>query len=316
MFSLQFHSDAITAFACSKDGALVATGQMGHRPIVAIWDSSTCQTQFVLPEVQLHAVACLAFSASNEYLAVVNGDRDHTISVYDWRANMAVAKCYGGGNHILGVFFTDTRGGGPPTGEDEANSSPGLVSYGVQEIKFWKNMTTRFPTSMRPKLGEQGVMQSFLCGEVFMGRPTIGTTDGFLYVFSDTALINTVKGHNGPLTAMDVSPAKKWLVSGGKDGSVRVWSADLNCVKEFVLDSLLETVNPSVRSVAFNSAGSSIVVGTRAAEIFELSVVSGARISDKCLVEGHGTRQLWGLASHPTKEECITTGDDATLRYS
>ena len=122
------------------------------------------------------------------------------------------------------------------------------------------------------------------------------------------------ESHSGPLTAMDSNSAKKWLVSGGKDGTVRVWSSDLSCIKEFVLDSLLETVNPSVRSVAFNALGTHLIVGTRAAEIFELSVTSGAKVSDKSLVEGHGIRQLWGLASHPTKEECITTGDDATLR--
>jgi microtubule-associated protein-like 6 len=306
----QFHSDAITSFACSKDGALVATGQMGHRPTVAVWDTRTCTTRFVVPEVQLNAVSCVAFSADKELLAVVNLDRDHTITVYDWKANVAVSKFYGGSNHILGVFFT-----APETSREEGVApGPGLVSYGVKELKIWKGVATRFPTSVRPKIGEQGSLQTFLCGELFLGRPVIGTSDGFLYQFGDTALIKTVKGHSGPLTAMDVNASKKWLVSGGKDGTVRVWSADLACIKEFVVDSLLETVNPSVRSVAFNALGTHIVIGTRAAEIFDVAVTNGAKVGDKSLVEGHGIRQLWGLASHPIKEECITTGDDATLR--
>jgi hypothetical protein len=38
---------------------------------------------------------------------VVNLDRDHTITVYDWKANLALSKFYGGTNHILGVFFVD-----------------------------------------------------------------------------------------------------------------------------------------------------------------------------------------------------------------
>jgi WD40 repeat protein len=59
----QYHSDAITSFACSRDGALVATGQLGHRPTVSIWDTRTCTTRYVVPEVQLHAVSCVAFSS-------------------------------------------------------------------------------------------------------------------------------------------------------------------------------------------------------------------------------------------------------------
>lgn len=284
---------------------------MGHRPTVAIWDTRTCTTRFVVPEVQLNAVSCVAFSSDKELLAVVNLDRDRTITVYDWKANIALSKSYGGTNHILGVFFVDAD----PRREEGAPPGPGLVSYGVKELKFWSGVATRFPTSVRPKLGEQGFLQTFLCGDVFMGNRVIGTTDGFLYVFNDTALLKTVKGHTGPLTAMDVSAAKKWMVTGGKDGTVRVWSSDLACIKEFALDSLLDTVNPSVRSVAFNALGTHIVIGTRAAEIFELSVTNGAKVGDKSLVEGHGIRQLWGLAAHPTKEECITTGDDSTLRY-
>jgi WD40 repeat protein len=59
----QYHSDAITSFACSRDGTLVATGQLGHRPTVSIWDTRTCTTRYVVPEVQLHAVSCVAFSS-------------------------------------------------------------------------------------------------------------------------------------------------------------------------------------------------------------------------------------------------------------
>lgn len=31
-------------------------------------------------------------------------------------------------------------------------------------------------------------------------------------------------------------------------------------------------------------------------------------------MQGHGTRELWGLASHPRKDEFVTVGDDGTLR--
>ena len=31
-------------------------------------------------------------------------------------------------------------------------------------------------------------------------------------------------------------------------------------------------------------------------------------------MSGHGIRELWGLATHPTKEEFATCGDDCTIR--
>ena len=76
--------------------------------MVAIWDTKTCKTKYVVPEVQLYAVSCVAFSQDKELLAVVNSDRDHTITVYDWKANVALSKFYGGNNHVLGVFFTES----------------------------------------------------------------------------------------------------------------------------------------------------------------------------------------------------------------
>jgi hypothetical protein len=49
----------------------------------------------------------MSVTVFTELLAVVNLDRDHTITVYDWKANIALSKFYGGTNHILGVFFVD-----------------------------------------------------------------------------------------------------------------------------------------------------------------------------------------------------------------
>jgi WD40 repeat protein len=52
---------------------------------------------------------------------------------------------------------------------------------------------------------------------------------------------------------------------------------------------------------------------TQGAEIIEVGVKSGTMLG-KPLLQGHGMRELWGLATHPTKDEFITSGDDATIR--
>ena len=102
-------------------------------------------------------------------------------------------------------------------------------------------------------------------------------------------------------------------------------------LKEISVDSLITSQYTRVRSVAFSHDGNNIVIGTRGhllthsltyslthsltqgAEIIEVGVKSGTMLG-KPLLQGHGMRELWGLATHPTKDEFITSGDDATIR--
>ena len=272
---------------------------MGHQPFVAVWDSTTCQTLATIPELHPRAISAMAFSRSADLLATVSLDEDHTISVYDWKRSMVMCRAYGGSAHVLDVCFSD---------DDQS-----LVTCGVKEIKFWAGVMSRAPTSSRPTLGEIGQLQPFLCCRYFAGNPTVGTSDGNLYIFVDNSLRHAVKAHDGAVTAMDVSLLGNLLVTGGKDGAVRIWSVHLECSKEITIDSVLQSSGPRVRSVAFSADANNLVIGTKGAEIFEIAIRSGSLVG-KPLSHGHGCRELWGLATHPTKEEFVTSGDDATIR--
>ena len=317
----KYHSDAIICMACSADGSLVATGQMGANPTVAVWDAKTCKTLFVLSENDRpkNGVCAVALSKNAELLIFVGLDEQHTISIYDWKNNFLISRCHGGSKRVLGVCFTDED-----NSDDTGSGDVSFISYGVKELRVWTHARSRFPLCFRAELGDVGVLQTFLTCEMFNGQPNVGTTDGNLYVFesrSSAVLKHAVKAHVGAVNAMHTcqhsGSGVKLLVTGGRDGAVRLWNTDHECIKEFTVDTIIPSChNNRVRSVAFNVDGSRIVVSTKGGEIFEINTQEGKLIANRCAVEAHGIRQLCGIAAHPTKEEFATAGDDKSLRWA
>jgi len=296
----QRHTDKVTSFATTRDGAIAATGQMGHKAFVAVWDTKTCVTLATIPDIHANAVSCLSFSNNGKLLVTVALDEDHIISVYEWSSGSLVSRMYGGTSHIFSVCFSST--------------DLGLLTVGVKDIKIWSGIMHHTPTMISPPLGAVGNMQPFLCCAYFTGAPLVGTLDGNLYLFENNVLKTAVKAHDGSVSCIDVDRAGTFVVTGGKDGAVRIWNVHLECTKEITMMSVLpSTPNGAVKSVAFSADANNLIIGTRGAEIFEVAVRSG-QIVGKPLLSGHGTRELWGLATHPTKNEFVTSGDDATIR--
>ena len=65
-----------------------------------------------------------------------------------------------------------------------------------------------------------------------------------------------------------------------------------------------------VRSVCW--AGEKVLVGTKASEVFEVSVQD--RDNPRLLVGGHAEGELWALAIHPSQRIFATGSDDKTVR--
>jgi microtubule-associated protein-like 6 len=273
---------------------------MGHNPFLCVWSTSSCEVEGTISDVHLNSVSSLAFSNNGRLLAAVNLDEDHTISIYEWRQNTLISRFYGGSKRIMEICFS----------EDDHS----LSICGVKEIKTWTNVQTRSPTSSRPVMGENGVLQTFLTCIYFMGSLVVGTQDGSLYIIdSSSSLRQALKAHNGPINSLDVNSLGNNFVSGSRDGTVKIWNESFECIKDIAVDNIISSMCPRVRSVAFSADNRHLLIGTRGAEVFEVNIRDSTQ-SGKLLVNGHGMRELWGLATHPTKDEFATCGDDFTVR--
>ena len=140
------------------------------------------------------------------------------------------------------------------------------VQVGVSHIRFHQLQGSNVKTT-RGVLGKKGLVQPFLSVEYLGDTAMVGTTDGHIYQFLGTNLKTAIKAHTGPVHALYVCSGG--LVSGGKDGLVKVWTAAMDIVGEFDLKPL-GSVEPGVRSVCWDVPRKRLLVGTVGSEIYEV----------------------------------------------
>ena len=73
----------------------------------------------------------------------------------------------------------------------------------------------------------------------------------------------------------------------------------------------IKSMMPKARSVCEHPKSGAILVGTRGGEILEFT--AGATSKPQIHMRSHYDGELWGLATHPSKEEFITIGQDNML---
>ncbi|MDO8999817.1 MAG: WD40 repeat domain-containing protein [Bacteroidota bacterium] len=71
------------------------------------------------------------------------------------------------------------------------------------------------------------------------------------------SLVATLLGHSGPINSFDISLDNKWLISGSKDETLRLWN-----LENFSNTKTISNFGYSVKRVNFNSKGDKFLVAT------------------------------------------------------
>jgi LPXTG-site transpeptidase (sortase) family protein len=132
---------------------------------------------------------------------------------------------------------------------------------------------------------------------VLTGVAQLGTTD--------VTRLNSVQVFTGPLDAVDFSPNSALLASGGRDNSVRLWSASTG-------ENLMTISGHEdwVTSIAFNADGSLLASGSRDNSIR----LWDARTGKPVRVIGHHRGDVTALAFTPAGNVLASAGRDGSIK--
>ena len=299
---------AVSALAVSPNGRFAASAETALRPQVRVWDAQTCGEITLLRQFHRAGVFSIAFSSDCKRIVSVGADLDRSICVWEslsgeWHDGKMQCNAKGAVERVMFAQFTGL------------GFEFGMVSGGNNHIKFW-TIDGANMSSSRGIFGTIGKVQPMLCGASVGSKFVSGTVSGHLYVWAGRKLEKIIRAHERGINAVHSSAGG--LVTGGKDGFVKIWATNLEHLKSYDLkEANVQPMDLGVRSVfasldANGRAITKVLVGTKGSEIYEIAMKSGSMIQ---LHEGHYEAECWGLAMHPTdKDVYVTVGDDKTLR--
>ena len=113
-------------------------------------------------------------------------------------------------------------------------------------------------------------------------------------------------------------PAYK-VVVGGDKGSLKILDQDLAPLAEYDIFKSMPSLSSlgrarGIKSVCVDKLNRKILFGTAGGEIGELDIGNGLDMNSGPLVTSHCKDQTYAMDVHPIRQECITGGDDKTLR--
>ena len=281
----------VTALALDPKGTTAASCHFTHpRTDIYIWEARTQQVLSCLSHPT--AILAIAFSADSSTLFLLDSSSDHYFTSFDWLRNLRLRQCPTSKFPVSGLL---------PLGQDE------VLVFGLRTFKYI-SMEGTHCAAVNGSLGNAAQrLEAQLCAALHKHTVVSGTSAGDLWLWSNRTLTKTVKGHEGPVTALYADDSK--IISAGREGIVVLWDSGLNKKESFDISEFC--IQTGIKALAVHPLRENcIYVCTRGCDV--------AQIEDWRKVEfistGHFTGEVWALTTNPTQPQCATGGGDRTIR--
>jgi WD40 repeat protein len=341
------HTTDIISLTVHPEGHTVATGEIGKFPRIVLWDANTGIT---IRSFQGHkrGVSALAFSCDGNMLVSCGLDADHTILVHHTQtgAILGRGKC---GRHPINVLcLAVSQAGTIATGGNDFIkfwNLPSLSSTGGElssKTGIFSLKTVKSQTSVSCAfLGMDcvtGMSDGTLClwkdrsnTKAILGAHQ-GAITAMTSVYSITAVSGNTAGNHGTSAAASSSSSSsgssaggggdgvgdetrlpRYLLTGGQDGMIHLRDIQFNLLWSLNMKETTPlSLQPCVQALA--SRDGRIIIGTKAAEIYEVSLTGSLDAIQHMAGHYQSRGELWGLAVHPKSHCFITCADDQTVR--
>lgn len=298
-----------------------------------VWNTKTGDIVSRLNCGIVNGVSAVAFSPNGKLVAAACQDYDHTVKLFNWSTGQLLSSYSVGKNKVLSMAFSLNESGNIRICcggikhftilEMRANriidGKNGLYGAGITKSNVLSVCALPVP------LSAEGGGNEFVMG---MSDGTLGTI-----ALGDRRVVAFTPVQAGSVTAVRVvkvkdatieEPPDYKIVTGGVDGYIKIWSKEMeelaayNLYKGKIDYGLYKQGKVrGIKSLCVDKANWKILYGTSAGEIGEISIENGANVNEVTtgpLVTSHFKDELRGLATHPIRQECLTAGDDKTLR--
>jgi len=310
------HKNPVISLDVDPSGKMAATGELHDNPEVHLWDARTTKHIATVKNIHRNGVISLSFSRTAEYLATLGQDSGYSLVVLRspsrrWADSYVAYSTSVWHKKMLWVLYVDS------------NPFPVVVggSYGVVFFRQAGKGAER----TKGTFGKKRRIQPVTCAAVGQVMPdtangglqtsiVTGTITGDLLLWFNQKVDQSVPAHQAPI--FGVSKVGDGYASGGKDGLIKMWDRNLQCLHTYNL----ETFSPApfgpriVHALAcnVNSGANRLLVGTKGGTVYEVSVPTKSSVM---LLESHSVHELYGLCTNPMNpDEYVTVGDDGYLR--
>ena len=242
------HSDDIHCIAMHPNGTICATGQIGPKPRICIWDNESMECKVLITAPLTKGVKHIAFSADGKYLIASAMDDDQMVAVFEWEkppvkpSKPIVPIAHGKSTRakILSLAMSPTGNTAVATCVKEVC----ILTFANGVIKSQKG------TGWGNKGAESVLTSAFVGDKLFTGAYS-----GDIIQWNGRNLAKRTKAHVGRVNAMYAMG--QTLISGGGDGKVVMWQvAGAGLTKGQIIDLTAEAINsmnPMVTSLCMNS---------------------------------------------------------------